>query len=216
MKNTIEKLIESNSLKLRCIEAISKLSCMGCGTILSESELIEQTCPMCNDTSFKWMCECCNGIFNEPSLGAEHPCRSVEIYKLTGKIGFEYSDAMGDLDGTSNSKNLESELKLHLKTVTGLLKQVKDLKVEKLIHEPSKSITSIETKPSPVSLITPSPKSHPISKITSRSTGTISDSVKLSIKKSDKSIFVPFLKLVTFLTMLILAIMLTWTFFQPV
>ena len=40
------------------------------------------------------MCERCDGVFEEPSLGSEHPCRSVDMYKLTRKIAFEYSDFM--------------------------------------------------------------------------------------------------------------------------
>ena len=215
MKTTIEDLLETHSLKIKCTEAISKVSCNQCGSILSEKELIENHCPMCNESSFKRMCERCDGVFEEPSLGSEHPCRSVDMYTLTRKIAFEYSDVKGDLVSKSNGKNLESELKLHLKTVTGALEQVKDLKVEKLLHEPAKSITSIKTKPSPVSIDTPAPKSHPKSKISSISTGAISDSVKFGIKKSVKSIFVKFLKLITFLTMLILTVFLIWTFLQP-
>lgn len=108
MKNTIEELLETNSLKLKCTEAISKLSCNGCGSILIEKELIENHCPMCNESSFKRMCERCNGVFEEPSLGAEHPCRSVEIYKLTGQITFEAVKLEFDLKKTM--KAIEEEL----------------------------------------------------------------------------------------------------------
>lgn len=97
MKNNVNDLLNTNSLKLKCTEDISKLFCRGCGTILRESELLDKSCPMCNESSFKWQCDRCNGDFDEPSLGGEHPCRSVQIFESTGKITFEAEKSEFDL-----------------------------------------------------------------------------------------------------------------------
>lgn len=179
MNSNIEQLIATKRLKLKCTEATNKLSCNGCGTLLSESDLIENSCPMCNDTSFKWVCVRCKGDFKEPSLGSEHPCRSVDMFFVTGHIAYEAIDAEENDGNRSKEQNLEVE------PLIEILVPIADVKAEMPSVDLTKTMAAIDAVLPPPSIIIPNLNSYPKSSALPVWESAVIDIIKPRAKSAD-------------------------------
>lgn len=89
---SVVSLLASGALKERCGEATA-IKCGNCGTRWPAAEWSHNgnSCPAgCDDENAPtYLCVRCSGRLETISLGAEHPCFSVQRYQESGVVAFE-------------------------------------------------------------------------------------------------------------------------------